>query len=110
MFLDEFRTFQKVCLAISLYKVITDTVYVVNNHKLDIFLLHSLGQVKENFVVVLNILTEVHDDILTDSSFGNSWLMFDQEVIFHLIESFLVKMLTSNNKQCLSAKASLLLR
>ena len=77
MFLDEFRTFQKVSLPICLDKVITNAVYVVNNHKLDIFLLYSLSEIKEDFIVVLNIFTEVHDDILTDSSFSDCWLMFN---------------------------------
>ena len=71
---------------------------VVDDNKLDVFLLDSLGEVQEDLVVVLNVLAEVHDDILSHSLLGHCRLVLDQEVLLHLVEALLIKVLTGYHK------------
>ena len=102
MLLYEFGAFYKVNLAICLDEIIAHRVYVVYDHKLDILLLNSLGQVEEDLVVVLNVLAELHDDVVADSCFSDNWLVLNQKVLFHLVEALLVQMLPRDHKERLA--------
>ena len=103
MFLIELRSLHKVNLSISLDEVIADTMNVVYDHKLDVFLLHSLGEIEEDLVIVLYVLAELHNDVVTDGNLSDNWLVLDQEVLLHLIEPLFVEMLTCDHEQCFAS-------
>ncbi len=77
MFLDEFRSFQKVSLSIRLDKVVANAVNIVNNHEFDILLLDSLSEIKKDLVIIFYVLAVMHYDVLTDCHFSDSRLVLN---------------------------------
>ena len=108
MLLDELRPFDEVDLPICLDEIVTDGMNVIYDHKLDVFLLNSLGEVKEDLVIVLNVLAEVHDDVLPDCLLGHCRLVLNQKVLLHLVETLLIQVLACDHKEGLAFQPSLL--
>ena len=77
MFLDEFRTLQKVSLPIRLDKVVANAVNIVNNHEFDILLLDSLSEIKKDLVIIFYVLAVMHYDIFADCHFSDSRLVLN---------------------------------
>ena len=77
MFLDEFRTLQKVSLPIRLDKVVANAVNIVNNHEFYILLLDSLSEIKKDLVIIFYVLAVMHYDILADCHFSDSRLVLN---------------------------------
>jgi hypothetical protein len=102
MLLDEFGTLHEIRLPISLHEVLAHTLNIVDDDQLDIFLLNSLGEIQEYFIVILYVLAEMHYNVLSDSGLSDCGLMFDQEVVLHLIETLLVQVLARDHKQRLA--------
>ena len=98
MLLDELRPLDEVNLPVCLDEVVAHRVNVVDDDKLDIFLLDPLGQVEKYLVVVLDVLAEVHDDVLPDSLLGHCRLVLYQEVFLHLIETLLIQVLAGDHE------------
>lgn len=109
MLLDEFGTFHKVYLAICFDEVVAHCVDVVDDYQLDIFLLHTLREVEEDFVIVFNVFAELHDDVIADSHFGDGWLMLNEEVFLHFVKALFIEMLAGNDKEGLAPQTTLLL-
>ena len=110
MLLDELRSLNEVNLAICFDEVVAHAVNVIDDDQLDVFLLDPLGKVKEDLIVIFNVLAKLHDDVVSDSGLSDHWLVLNQEILFHLIESLLIEVLASYHKEGLASKASLLLR
>lgn len=98
MLLDELRSLDEVDLPVCLDEVVAHGMNVVDYHKLDVFMLDSLGEVEEDLVVVLDVLAEVHDDVLPDSLLGHCRLVLYQEVFLHLIETLLIQVLAGDHE------------
>ena len=98
MLLDELGPLYEVDLPVCLDEVVAHRVNVVDDHKLDVFLLDPLGQVEKDFVVVLDVLAEVHDDVLPDRLLGHCRLMLNQEVLLHFVETLLIQVLAGDHE------------
>ncbi len=110
MFLDKFRPLDEISLPIGLDEILAHTLYIIDDDQLDVLLLHSLREVKEYFIVVLDVFAEVHYYILTHSGLSNGGLVLNQKIIFHLIEPLFVQVFPRYHKKCFSPEAPLLLR
>ena len=93
---QKIRPLDEINLTVSLYEVVPDRLDVVNNHKLDPFILYSLCQVYENFIVVLEGLTMRKDNVLSNLLLRNLIFVLHQEKFFNFVKPFLVKRLTSH--------------
>ena len=102
MLLNELGPLHEIRLSVSLHEVLAHTLNIVDDDQLDIFLLNSLGEVQEYFIVILNVLAEMHYNVLSYCRLSDCGLMFDQEVVLHLIETLLVQVLARDHKQRLA--------
>ena len=83
-------------------------MYIVNNNKLNVFLLDSLLKVEKDLVIVFNVFAKVHDNILSDGLLSHCRLVLNQKVLFHFIETLFIQVLASNYKEGLALKSTLL--
>lgn len=109
MLLNEFGPLHEINLPICLDKVVAHSMDVVDNHELDVLLLHPLCEIEKDLIVVLDVFAELHDDVVPHSHFRHGRLMLNEEVFLHFVEALLIQVLASDDEEGLAPEAPLLL-
>jgi hypothetical protein len=90
MFQQKVRSFNKIYLSISLYKIVANRLNVVNDHHFNALVFNSLGQVYKDFVIIFKSLTVRKNNVLADLLLRNFVLILHKEKLFNFIESFFI--------------------